>query len=73
MSPFMALYGYHPPSITSPLIRKAKVQEVDEHIEHQQKVLQLLKDKLAIAKNRMKRKQINITLKGNLKWELGIF
>jgi len=69
----MALYGYHPPSITSSLIRKVKVQEVDEHIEHQQKVLQLLKDKLAIAKNRMKRKQINITLKGNLKWELGIF
>jgi len=69
----MALYVYHPSSIASPLISKVKVQEVDDHIEHQQKVIQLLKDKLAIAKNKMKKKKINITLKGILKWELAIF
>jgi hypothetical protein len=28
----MALYRYHPPSITSPLKGKEKVQEVEEHI-----------------------------------------
>jgi hypothetical protein len=31
-----------------------KVQAVEDHIEHQQEVLQLLKDNLAIAQNRMK-------------------
>jgi hypothetical protein len=54
MTPFMALYGYHPPSITSCLKEKPKVQAVDDHIEHQQQVLQLLKDNLTLAQNRMK-------------------
>ena len=50
----MALYGYHPPSITSSLRENSKVQEVEDHIEHQQQVLQLLKDNLNLAQNRMK-------------------
>jgi len=50
----MALYGYHPPSITSSLRENSKVIEVEDHIEHQQEVLQLLKDNLNLAKNRMK-------------------
>ena len=54
MSPFMALYGYHPPSITSSLRYQSKVQAVEEHIENQQQVLQLLKDNLTMAQNRMK-------------------
>ena len=54
MSPFMALYGYHPPSITSSLRQNSKVQVVEDHIEHQQEVLQLLKDNLNLAQNRMK-------------------
>jgi hypothetical protein len=37
MTPFMALYGYHPPSITSSLKEKSKVQAVEDHIENQQK------------------------------------
>jgi len=49
MTPFMALYGYHPPSITSSLREKAKVQAVEDHIKHQQQVLQLLKDNLIMA------------------------
>ena len=53
MNPFMALYGYHPPSIISSL-RKSKVQAMEEHMEHQQQVLQLLKDNLNLAQNRMK-------------------
>ena len=43
MTPFMALYGYQPPSITSYLRENSKVQGVEHHIEHQQQVLQLLK------------------------------
>ena len=51
----MALYGYHPPSITSSLNEKSKVQAMEDHIEHQQQVLQLLKDNLTMAHNHMKR------------------
>ena len=54
MTPFMALYGYHPPSITSSLRENSKVQAVEDHIEHQQEFLQLLKDNLNLAQNRMK-------------------
>ena len=36
MTPFMALYVYHPPSITSSLKQNYKVQAVEDHIEHQQ-------------------------------------
>ena len=54
MTPFTTLYGYHPPSITSSLRENSKVQAVEDHIEHQKKVLQLLKDNLNLAQNRMK-------------------
>eukprot|EP00253_Pinus_taeda_P016875 PITA_16875 len=54
MTPFVALYGYHPPSITSSLKENSKVQAMEDHIEHQQQVLKLLKDNLTLAKNRMK-------------------
>jgi hypothetical protein len=54
MTPFMALYGYQPPSITSYLRENSKVQAMEHHIEHQQQVLQLLKDNLVLAQNRMK-------------------
>ena len=50
-TPFMALYGYHPPSTTSYLRENSKVQAVEYHIEHQQEVLQLLKDNLNLAQN----------------------
>ena len=50
----MELYGYHPPSITSSLRENFKVQAVEDHIEHQQEVLQLLKDNLNLAQNQMK-------------------
>ena len=70
----MALYGYHPHSITSSLKEKSKVQAVEDHIENQQHVLQILKDNLTMAQNRMKQhriawnnKQINIVVKEVLK------
>jgi hypothetical protein len=55
MTPFMELYGYQPPYITSYLRENSKVQAVEHDIEHQQQVLQLLKDNLVLAQNRMKR------------------
>jgi hypothetical protein len=54
MTPFMALYGYYLPSITSSLKEKSKVQEVEYHIENQQQILQILKDNLTMAQNHMK-------------------
>ena len=54
MTPFMALYGYHPPSITSYLRENSRVQAVEDHFEHQKNVLQLLKDNLNLAPNQMK-------------------
>ena len=54
MSPFMELYGYQPPSITSPLKGKYKFQVMEDHLQHQQEVLQILKDNLVTSKNRMK-------------------
>ena len=50
----MALYGYYPSSITSYLRENYKVQAAEYHIEHQQQVLELLKDSLTLAQNRMK-------------------
>ena len=54
MTPFIALYVYHPPSITSSLRESSKVQEVEEKIERQKQVLQRLKDNLKLSQNRMK-------------------
>ena len=50
----MALYGYQPTSITSPLKRHSKVQAVEDHLQHQQDVLLILKDNLVTSQNRMK-------------------
>jgi len=36
-----AIYGYHPPSITSSLREISKVQAMEDHIKHQHQVLQL--------------------------------
>jgi hypothetical protein len=54
MTPIMELYGYHPPSISSSLKEKSKVQAVENHIKHQQQVLQILKNNLTMAQNHMK-------------------
>ena len=54
MSPLLVLYGYHPPSITSPLKGNTKGQSVEDHIGNQQEVLKLLKDNLVMTQNRMK-------------------
>jgi hypothetical protein len=69
MTPFMALYGYHPPCITSSLKEKTKVQEVEYHIEHQQQVRQILKENLTMAQNHMKQQEYQH--RSEKKFELG--
>ena len=54
MTPFMLLYGYYPPSITYSLRDSFKVQAVENHMKHQQQVLQLLNLNLNLAQNWMK-------------------
>eukprot|EP00253_Pinus_taeda_P011365 PITA_11365 len=54
MTPFMEIYGYHPPSIPLSLRENSKVPEMEDDIEHQQQFLQILKDNLSLAQNRMK-------------------
>ena len=54
MSPFMALYAYDPPSITSPLKGHSKVQAAEDHLQHQQEVLQILKDNVVTSQKNMK-------------------
>ena len=53
----MELYGYNRHSITSYLGENYNVQEVEDQIRHQQKVLQLLKDNFTLAQNRMKQQE----------------
>jgi hypothetical protein len=54
----MTLYGYHPPSITSPLKGNTNVQVVEDHIGYQQDVIKLLKDNLVMAQSRMKQNRL---------------
>ena len=53
----MALYGYHPLSTISYLRENSRVQAVEDHIKHEQQVLQLLNDNLTLAQNRMKQQE----------------
>ena len=50
----MELYGYHPASITSSPRDSSKVEVVEDHMKHQQQVLQLLKDNPNLEQNQVK-------------------
>jgi len=50
----LAIYGYHPPSITSSLRENSKVKSMEDQIEHQKQFLQLLNDNLTLVHNQMK-------------------
>ena len=41
MTPFMPIYRYHPPSMTSSVRESYKVQAVEDHMKHQQKASNL--------------------------------
>ena len=68
----MALYGYHPPSITSSR-RDSKVQVVEDHVEHLQQVLQLLKDNMNQQQNGTKKRHINTIVNIDLVLGIGCF
>ena len=51
----MVVYGCHLPSITYPFKGNFKVQVVEDDLEELQEVMQILKDDMAISKNRMKK------------------
>jgi len=54
MTPFQALYGYEPPKWKEFAISQTQVAAVKDQLEENQKVVQLLKDNLTVARNRMK-------------------
>ena len=54
MTPFQALNGYEPPNLKDLLIKDPNMPEVRIQLENSQKTIDLLKDKLAMAQNRMR-------------------
>jgi hypothetical protein len=54
MTPFQALYGYEPPTWKELATSQTKVASVKDHLDESQKIVQLLKENLAVARNRMK-------------------
>ena len=54
MTPFQALYGCAPPRWKELVQGDAKVPAVKSQLEENQKVMQVLKDNLSMAQNRMK-------------------
>jgi len=54
MTPFQALYGYEPPKWKEFALINTKVQAVKNKLEEEQKIIQILKENLATARNRMK-------------------
>ena len=54
MTPFQALYGCPPPSWKELATNQTKVASVKELLDESQKVVQILKENLVIARNRMK-------------------
>ena len=54
MTHFQALYGYEPPIWKEIAQGDAKVPTVKSQLEEKQRVMQVLKDNLTMAQNRMK-------------------
>lgn len=54
MTPFLALYGYEPPKWKEFVTTQIKVVALKDHLEENQKVVQLLKETLTVARNCMK-------------------
>jgi hypothetical protein len=54
MTPFQDLYGYEPPSWKELATSHIKIVSVKEHLDESQKIIQLLKENLTVARNQMK-------------------
>ena len=57
MTPFQALHGYEPPNWKELVIKETNVPEVRNQIEKSQKKIELLKDNLVMAQNRMRKQE----------------
>ena len=56
MTPFQSLYGYEPPNWKDLVMKDTNVPELRNQLENSQKMIDLLKDNLAMAQNRMRPK-----------------
>jgi hypothetical protein len=66
---FEVVYGQNPPSVLSYFLGVSNVQAVEEMITVREDILHTLKENLVMDQNRMKNKQIKVTLNMNLyKW-----
>lgn len=54
MTPFQALYGYEPPRWKDFALHNSKLQAIKNHLEENQRIINLLKENLTMARNRMK-------------------
>jgi len=54
MTPFQALYGYEPPKWKDFALLDSKVLVVKDHLGESQRIINLLKENLTMACNRMK-------------------
>ena len=54
MTPFQALYGYEPPKWKDLAIFQTNLPVVKDQLEETQKIVQILKENLNNARNRMK-------------------
>ena len=55
MTPFQALYGYEHPNWKELVMNDTNVLEVRNQLEKSQKTIELLKDNLVMAQNRMRK------------------
>jgi len=54
MTPFQALYGYKPPRWKDFALLDSRVPAVKDHLGESQRIINLLKENLTMARNRMK-------------------
>ena len=54
MTPFQSLYGYTPPKWKDLITNQERVASINDHLEENKKVVQILKENLNTARNRMK-------------------
>ena len=54
MTPFQALYGYEPLKWKDLIANQARVTSVNDHLEENQRVVQILNENLNVSKNRMR-------------------
>ena len=54
ITPFQAIYGYEPPKWKDLITKQERVLSVNDHLQENQKVVQILKENLNTTRNRMR-------------------